>query len=259
MHKIPNVGPIRFNLICSIISTMIFVVLVQNAYAQRVGFISSDVIRKHLPEAQAANQRIQSIVEEWKRELDAIETNIKNMQFDIEKNRLIWSDKEKYDKETQLGDLQRSKVTFAKMKFEAGGEYDVTVETIMKPVEEKIYAAVQQVSAEEKFDIIWDKSVMPLPYVNFKFDLTVKVLKKLDVDVKELEKELEQKIDKDPRNKEKDTRTAPKRKSRTRSTENAPDRNQIPDDQSAPDELSDPNSPLNQQVNPRREEEIERK
>ncbi len=70
-----------------------------------------------------------------------------------------------------------------------------------------------------KYDIIWDKSVNPLPYTNFKYDLTVKVLRKLGVDVKKLEDELRQKISKDPRNQEKETKSAPRGRSRQRSKE----------------------------------------
>ena len=60
---------------------------------------------------------------------------------------------------------------------------------MMKPVEDKIYAAVQQVAADEGYDVILDKSSQNIPYMNAKYDLTVKVLRKLGVDVDKLEKE----------------------------------------------------------------------
>lgn len=185
-------------------------------FAQRVGFIASDIIREKFPEAKQAEQRIRSVVEEWKRELEDMDKRIENLKFEINKNRLIWTEEEKRNKEKELEDLTTQKLTYSRKKFEPGGEYDILVKTIMQPVEEKIYAAVQKVAAENGFDIIWDKSTNPLAYVNYKYDLTLKVLRELGVDVSQMEKELQEKISKDPRNQVKvETPSTQRKKQRT--------------------------------------------
>lgn len=185
-------------------------------FAQRVGFIASDIIREKFPEAKQAEQRIRSVVEEWKRELEDMDKRIENLKFEINKNRLIWTEEEKRNKEKELEDLTTQKLTYSRKKFEPGGEYDILVKTIMQPVEEKIYAAVQKVAAENGFDIIWDKSTNPLVYVNYKYDLTLKVLRELGVDVSQMEKELQEKISKDPRNQVKvETPSTQRKKQRT--------------------------------------------
>jgi len=79
---------------------LIFLVLIPfSLKAQRVGFINSQTIRDNFIEAQQAEQRIQSFVDEWKREFATMQTNIGNLEFDINKNRLIWTDAEKAAKE----------------------------------------------------------------------------------------------------------------------------------------------------------------
>ncbi len=193
-------------------------------FAQKVAFVVSDVIRDNFPEARQAEQRLKSIVDDWKRELEGMDKRIEDLKQEIAKNRLVWSDEEKRTREKELADLNVSRLQFSRVKFEPGGEYDKTVEAMMKPVEEKIYATVQQVAADEGFDIVLDKSVQSIPYSNAKYDLTVKVLRRLGVDVEKLEAELKEKIKKDPRNKRKKSRKAPgrRRKSRRR-TRNNPD------------------------------------
>ena len=188
-------------------------------FSQKIGFVSTDIIREKFTDAQQSDQRVTSIVEEWKRELASLERSIETLESDINKNRLIWTDEERSQKDKELTTLKTQKIDYARKKFESGGEYDQTVKTIMKPVEEKIFAAIQKVAANENFDLIWDKSRDPLAYVNYKFDLTVKVLKELGVDVKKLEDELQEKISKDPRNKKTDSKTSPRSRSRDRSKE----------------------------------------
>ena len=193
------------------------------ASAQKVGFLSSKMIRDQLPDAKIAEQRVQTMVEEWKREIASMEEQIAAIEFEIKKNRLIWSESERASKEKEYKDLILRKQQYAKEKFDAGGEYDMIVNEVMRPVEEKIYAAVQEVASKDKYDIIWDQSSQPLPYVNFKYDITLKVLRLLGVDVEALEKEQEEKISKDPRNiddqKEKTKTKTKRRRSRTATKE----------------------------------------
>ncbi|MDR0927449.1 MAG: OmpH family outer membrane protein [Ignavibacteria bacterium] len=186
---------------------------------QRVGFFSSQMVRDKLPDARLAEQRCQSMVDEWNRELKSMEDKEESLQFEMKKNRLIWSDGEKALKDKELSDLQTARAKYAQDKYAPGGEYDKVIKEIMTPVEEKIFAAVQEVASKQKYDFIWDQSTQPLAYVNFKYDITLKVLKLLGVDVAAEEKEQEGKIAQDPRNDEdkKKESTTPRRRSRTNS------------------------------------------
>lgn len=201
-----------------ILITLVFLTMSELS-AQRVGFISSDMIRSKFPEAQMAEQRIQSMVEDWKRELEIMQENIDNLEFEIKKNRLIWTDKELNEKEKELQTRRQERESFAKRRFGPDGEYDKLVEQIMKPIEEKIYAAVHQVAVDEGFDLLLDQSIQPIPYANYKYDMTLKVLKKLGVDVKELEAQLEEKVQEDPRNEMKKSKK-PRRRGRGRNDPN---------------------------------------
>lgn len=210
---------------------------VSGLQAQKVGFISSDIIRQYFMESKQAEQRIQSIVDEWRRDLDAQQKEIDLLEYEIKKNRLVWSDQEKSEKDKKLEDMKQNRQAFAKTKFEPDGEYDNTVKNVMRPIEQKIFAAVQEVASDEGFDYILDQSANPMPYVNFKYDMTVKVLRKLGVNVDELEKELQQKIDKDPRNQKKESLT-PRKKSRTKSSKDEAQDREIERDMQPP--LGDP-------------------
>jgi outer membrane protein len=225
------------------ITLFVLLLLPVSIWSQRIGFVATDLIREQFTEAKQADQRIQSIVEEWKRELAAMDKNIENLESDIKKNRLIWGDDERIQKEKELDKLKSDRLEYSKKKYEPNGEFDQTVKTIMKPVEDKIYAAIQKVATDEGYDLVWDKSQNPLIFVNYKYDLTLKVLRELGVDVKKLEEEENAKIAKDPRNKKSDAKQAPKSRSRDRSR----DTREIerpgettPDQQANPDEMPPP-------------------
>jgi Skp family chaperone for outer membrane proteins len=185
--------------------------------SQKVAALNSEVIRQYYPDAKQAEQRIQSFVDEWNRDLEVREQEINALEFEIKKNRLIWTATEKKEKEDKLKNMINSRDAFAREKFTAGGEYDKLVKNMLGPIEAKIKAAVNEVAADYKFDIIIDQSITPLPYINYKYDMTINVLRKLGVDTKSLEEELKEKIEKDPRNQQKKTK-APRGRGRTRET-----------------------------------------
>ena len=196
--------------------------VVASASAQRIGYINSATIREKYPEARNAEQRLESIVNDWKREMDEMQRAIETLTEEITKNRLIWTDKERQEKDRLLVQKKEERQAFANKKFGPGGEYDATIPLVTKGVEEKIYAAVQEVCFEESFDIVWDKSTQPLAFINPKYDLTIKVMKKLGIDVEKLEDAQQKAIDSDPRNKKKPSEERPqakRRRSRTESEE----------------------------------------
>ena len=211
---------------------------------QKIGFINTQMIREKLPDAKLAEQRCQTMVDEWKRELKSMEDKEETLQFEIKKNRLVWSDAEKQKADKELKDLQTKRLKYANEKFSSPDcEYDKIIMQIMKPVEDKIFATVQEVAAKERYDFIWDQSTMPLPYVNFKYDITLKVLKALGVDVSTEEAEQQKKIDSDARNDEERRKAAsqtPRGRARGEKAQPPAQREANPNSIATPIEVQDP-------------------
>ena len=124
----------------SILAVLILVLCFasETAYSQKVAFLNSEIIREYYPDAKQAEQRIQSMVEEWNRDLGAREEAINALEFEIKKNRLIWTASEKEAKETQLKEAKELREEFAQSKFAPDGDYDKLVRQMLTPIEEKI-------------------------------------------------------------------------------------------------------------------------
>lgn len=185
-------------------------------HGQKIGYVSTDAIRDKYEANTMAEQRLEQLVDGWKSELEQMQKDIDELELEMKKNRLIWGDGEKLQKERELDDKRRKREQFARTVFEPGGEHDKQAEALFTAVWEKIYLAIQKVSSAEGYDIVWDKSTQPLVFVNAKYDLTVKVMKQLGIDAEDLEKKQLQVIDQDPRNKKASEPRS--RRSRRRST-----------------------------------------
>ncbi|MEN3026162.1 MAG: OmpH family outer membrane protein [Chlorobiota bacterium] len=183
----------------------------------RVGFINSEEIRKRYPEAQQAEQRLRSAADDWQRTLEEMARQIGQLEEEIRKHRLLWTEEERRQKEAELERLRRQREEFFRRCFAPGGRYDSAAAAIYQPVEAKIFAAVQEVAVAEGYDFVWDKSRHPLVFAHPKFDLTVKVLKRLGVDTKDLEAQQQQHVEQLERQREgsaskEERRRAPRRR-----------------------------------------------
>jgi len=172
-----------------------------SSMAQKIGYVATDIVRSKYEANEQAEQRLEAQVTEWKAELAAMQRDVEDLELEMKKNRLIWSDTERQGKEKQLEEKRRERDKLARQRFEPGGEYDRISEQLFKGVWSKIYLAVQKVAAAEGYDMVWDKSTQPLVYVNAKYDITVKVMQELGIEADDLDKKQKDAIANDPRNK----------------------------------------------------------
>lgn len=162
----------------------------------KVAFVNSSSIRERFPEYQTAKQRIESLVADWKKQADDQQAQIQALEVEIQKKRLIWSEAELKDRELLLQKRRADREEFIRRTFNSGGTFDTEAANIMRPVEAKIAAAIQEVALTENFDYVWDKSTQPILYANPRFDITAKAMDKLGLFTDDIKAKLNEAIDK---------------------------------------------------------------
>lgn len=148
----------------------------------KIGHISSEAIMKQLPDAQDAQKQLDALTAQWQDELNKMQDDWKKKFEEYDKKKLIMTDQRRADAEKELRELDQKMADFRNQKFGPNGELFAKQNELMKPVQDRIFKAIQEVAVEEGFDYIFDKSgQILLMYANPKYDLTEKVLDKLKV------------------------------------------------------------------------------
>lgn len=146
----------------------------------KIGYINSEAIMKELPEAQDAQRKLDNLVQEWQAELRKLESEWKQKYDAYDRDKLIMSDQLRAEKEKELVDLENRIMQYREQKFGQNGELFQKQEEFMKPIQNKIFNALEKIAKEEGFDFVFDKSgEILLLYANEKYDLTNKVLEAL--------------------------------------------------------------------------------
>ncbi|MBS1510904.1 MAG: OmpH family outer membrane protein [Bacteroidetes bacterium] len=152
------------------------------ANAQRYAIIDSKYILEKLPEYKDAQKRLDQFSEQWQQEIDQKQTIVDKMLKDYDAEQVMLSDDLKkkredeiYNKEKELRDLQKKRFGFEGDLFKKRQE-------LIKPIQDRVYNAVQKLAVDKQYDFILDKSEgITVIFADPKLDKSDDVLRNLGV------------------------------------------------------------------------------
>jgi len=149
----------------------------------KIGYVDSDTIMENLPDAQDARQKLDALIQEWQTELNTLESEWKSKYDDYEKRKLIMTDQTRAELEQELIKLEQQIAEFREKKFGTNGELFQKQDELMKPVQNRIFKAIEEIALEEDFDYVFDRSGdIMLLFAKEEHDLTARVLEKLKLE-----------------------------------------------------------------------------
>ncbi len=150
--------------------------------AQRYAVIDSRYILNKMPDYKEAQTKLDQISNLWQQEIEQKQTALNKMQKDFEAEQVILPEHlqkkredEIFNKEKELRDLQKKRFGFEGDLFKKRQE-------LIKPIQDKIYNAVQKLALDKQYDFILDKSEgITVIFVDPKLDKSEDIIKALGV------------------------------------------------------------------------------
>jgi outer membrane protein len=150
--------------------------------SQKFAVIDTRYILDKMPEYSQAQKQLDDIASGWQKDIDLKQTELDKMYKDYEAEQVMLSDdlkKKREDqlflKEKDLRDLQRKRFGFEGDLFKKRNE-------LVKPIQDKVYNAIQKMAVQRGYDLVLDKSEgITVIFADPKFDKSEDVLKELGV------------------------------------------------------------------------------
>lgn len=160
---------------------ILLMILAPTVKAQlKIGYVDSDAIMKQLPDYQDTQKKLDAIIKEWQEELSKMEKDWKTKYDDYDKRKLILSEQKRVDTEKELVQMENQISKYRQDKFGVKGELFQKQEDLMKPLQNRIFNAIQEVAKDGDYDFIFDRSGNILfLYAKEQYDVTNLVLEKL--------------------------------------------------------------------------------
>ena len=150
--------------------------------AQRYAIIDTKYILNKIPEYKDADKRLQLIGEQWQKEIDDKQVQLDKMYKNYEAEQFMLTDELKKKREDELFVKEKDIRDLQKRRFGYEGDLFKERQKLVKPVQDKVYNAVQKIAIARSYDFILDKSEgITVIFADPKLDKSEDVLKELGI------------------------------------------------------------------------------
>lgn len=150
------------------------------AMAQKFAFVDSEYILTNIPSYNAAQEELNKASEEWEAEIATEYEAIEKMYKTYQSERVLLTDEMRTQREEEIMNAERQVKELQAKYFGPEGSLSQKRQELVKPIQDAIYKAVKELSAEGSYAIIFDTaSGASILYSNPRYDLSDEVLQKL--------------------------------------------------------------------------------
>jgi len=161
-----------------------FFLLSLKVNAQRYAIIDTKYILSNIPEYKTLDKRIQLISEEWQKEIDAKQAVLDRMYKNYDAEQYMLTDDLKKSRQQEIADKEKEIRELQKKRFGYQGDLFKTRQNIVKPIQDKVYNAIQKLAVARSYDFILDKSEgITVIFADPKLDKSDDVLRELGIKV----------------------------------------------------------------------------
>ncbi len=151
-----------------------------SVWAQKFGYIDSEKIQKNYQEWARAQETFDAELRAWEQEAASMEQELQEMFQEYDRQKLILSAEKKTEKEAALQAKQQALESFTREISGPGGKAERRMQELVKPLYDKIQAAIERLAIEEGYDFIFNSS--GLAYAKKELDVTDRIIEILEAE-----------------------------------------------------------------------------
>lgn len=158
------------------------VMLTVTANAQRYAIIDTKYILDKIPEYKEADKKLQAIADQWQKEIDDKQAQLDKMYKNYEAEQFMLSEELKKKREDELFNKEKEVRDLQKKRFGYEGDLFKERQKLVKPIQDRVYTAVQKIAVGRGYDFILDKSEgITVIFADPKIDKSEDVLRELGI------------------------------------------------------------------------------
>ena len=147
---------------------------------QSIAYIDMQYILKNLPQYEQANEQLTMLSKRWQKDIDAAQQEARVLATNYQTEQIFLSETMRREREQEIVAKEQSVLELKRKYFGQDGELYKKREALIKPIQDEIYNAIQELASEKRIEVVKDRSADPaLIYMSSKLDISDQVLQKL--------------------------------------------------------------------------------
>jgi outer membrane protein len=150
--------------------------------AQRYCIVDTKYILDKMPDYKEAQKKLDDFSIQWQKEIDGKQAALDKMYKDFDAEQVMLSEELKKKREDELFIREKEVRDLQRKRFGFEGDLFKRRQELVKPIQDKVYNAIQKIAVNRGYDLILDKSEgITVIFADPKLDRSEDVLKELGV------------------------------------------------------------------------------
>jgi outer membrane protein len=152
------------------------------AQAQKVGYTDTQSILDNMNDYKSVEKELDQLSQQWEKEIKDAYDKIEKMYQDYRAKEVLLSKEDKERLQNDIMEEEKKAKELQRSRFGANGELFRARQEKMKPVQERVYRAIEEVAKAQKVALMLDKAGSTIIlYSDPALDYTKQVMDKLGI------------------------------------------------------------------------------
>ena len=144
----------------------------------RLGYIDMEYILENVPEYQEASKQLENRVQEWKVEAEAKMRKVEDMKTRLDNERALLTKELIEEREEEISFMEQQALEYQQNRFGPNGDYIIQKKQLVRPIQDQVFSAVQQIAENRNLDFIFDRTAdIGMIYADKQYDVSETVLR----------------------------------------------------------------------------------
>lgn len=145
-----------------ILTLIIAVLFTVNSVAQtrgiRVGYIDMEYILEKVPDYAEAKNQLEQKAQKWKQEIEEKKNEIVKLKETLKSEKVLLTKELIEEREEEIAFLDNELLEYQQKRFGPNGDLVVQKAVLVKPIQDQVFNAVQDIAELKKYDFVFDRS-----------------------------------------------------------------------------------------------------
>ncbi len=158
----------------------LFTVFQMNAQTRgvKIGYIDMEYILQNVPDYSEAKSQLEQKAQKWKQDIEAKKIDIAKLKDALKTERALLTKELIDEREEEIKFQEDELLDFQQKKFGPNGDLVTQKAVLVKPIQDQVFTAVQDISEAKKLDFVFDKSSdLTMLFAAKRYDISDQVIR----------------------------------------------------------------------------------
>lgn len=146
----------------------------------RIGYIDMEYILKNVPDYTEAKNQLEQKAQKWKQEISAKNNDITKLKESLKTERVLLTKELIEEREEEIAFQEKELMDYQEKRFGPNGDLMVQKAVLVKPIQDQVFTAVQDIAEQKRYDFVFDKSSdLTMIFAAKQFDISEIIIRQL--------------------------------------------------------------------------------